>query len=178
MCPNAQRLGDQHVSEKLAEVSKKLDEAGVKHSTKLLEKSIVPGQISAAIVAEANETGADLIVLGTHGRRGLKHLVLGSVVEGVVRKTNKPVLMVRSEVDVARQLPDWGQPSAHEHALVTVAMMVGTLTLARAVDDPKPDHLFDATRCGTPYLWRLTRHFRGERSGVGPWRPQGIRRCA
>lgn len=38
---------------------------------------------------------------------------------------------------VARQLPDWGQPSAHEHALVTVALMVGTLTLARAVDDPK-----------------------------------------
>ncbi|AXV83968.1 TetR/AcrR family transcriptional regulator [Ralstonia solanacearum] len=44
---------------------------------------------------------------------------------------------------VARQLPDWGQPSAHEHALVTVAMMVGTLTLARAVDDPK---LSDALR--------------------------------
>lgn len=83
----------------LAEVSKKLDAAGVKHSTKLLEKSIAPGQISATIVAEANETAADLIVLGTHGRRGLKHLVLGSVAEGVVRKTNKPVLMVRSEVE-------------------------------------------------------------------------------
>ncbi|MCP1174936.1 TetR/AcrR family transcriptional regulator [Ralstonia chuxiongensis] len=38
---------------------------------------------------------------------------------------------------VARQLPNWGQPSAHEQALVIVAMMVGTLTLARAVDDPK-----------------------------------------
>lgn len=36
---------------------------------------------------------------------------------------------------VARQLPDWGQPSAHQRALVTVATMVGTLTLARAVDD-------------------------------------------
>lgn len=44
---------------------------------------------------------------------------------------------------IARQLPDWGQPSAHEHALVTVAMMVGTLVLARAVDDPK---LSDALR--------------------------------
>ena len=38
---------------------------------------------------------------------------------------------------VARQSPDWGQPGAHEHALVTVATMVGTLLLARAVDDPK-----------------------------------------
>ena len=38
---------------------------------------------------------------------------------------------------VARQLPDWGQPGAHEHALVTVATMVGALVLARAVDDPR-----------------------------------------
>ncbi len=38
---------------------------------------------------------------------------------------------------VARQSPDWGQPSAHERALVTVATMVGTLVLARAVDDPR-----------------------------------------
>lgn len=36
---------------------------------------------------------------------------------------------------VARQSPDWGQPGAHERALVTVATMVGTLMLARAVDD-------------------------------------------
>lgn len=36
---------------------------------------------------------------------------------------------------VARQLPDWGQPGAHERALVTVAAMVGALTLARAVND-------------------------------------------
>ena len=38
---------------------------------------------------------------------------------------------------VARQSPDWGQPGAHDQALVTVAAMVGTLMLARAVDDPK-----------------------------------------
>ena len=37
---------------------------------------------------------------------------------------------------VARQLPDWGQPGAHERALVTVATMVGTLQLARVVDEP------------------------------------------
>ncbi len=36
---------------------------------------------------------------------------------------------------IARQSPDWGQPGAHERALVTVATMVGTLMLARAVDD-------------------------------------------
>jgi len=37
---------------------------------------------------------------------------------------------------VARQLPDWGQPGAHEQALVTVSTMVGALLLARAVDEP------------------------------------------
>ena len=37
---------------------------------------------------------------------------------------------------VARQLPDWGQPGAHERALVTVATMVGSLLLARVVDEP------------------------------------------
>ncbi len=44
---------------------------------------------------------------------------------------------------VARQSPDWGQPGAHEHALVTVVTMVGALLLARAVDDPM---LSDALR--------------------------------
>jgi TetR/AcrR family transcriptional repressor of nem operon len=44
---------------------------------------------------------------------------------------------------VARQSPDWGHPGAHERALVTVATALGTLVLARAVDDPK---LSDALR--------------------------------
>lgn len=45
-------------------------------------------------------------------------------------------LRIKEMIDlVARLSPNWGKPSAHEHALVTVATMVGTLTLARAVDD-------------------------------------------
>jgi TetR/AcrR family transcriptional repressor of nem operon len=47
---------------------------------------------------------------------------------------------------VARQLPDWGKPAAHERALVAVATSVGALLLARAVDDPKlSDALLEAT---------------------------------
>ncbi|PIF25993.1 TetR family transcriptional regulator [Acidovorax sp. 56] len=43
---------------------------------------------------------------------------------------------IKEMVDlIARQFPDWGQPSAHERALVTMATLVGTLVLARAVDD-------------------------------------------
>jgi TetR/AcrR family transcriptional repressor of nem operon len=47
-------------------------------------------------------------------------------------------LRIKEMIDlVARLSPNWGEPAAHGHALVTVATMVGTLTLARAVDDPK-----------------------------------------
>jgi len=47
-------------------------------------------------------------------------------------------LRIKEMIDlVARLSPNWGAPSAHEHALVIVATMVGTLTLARAVDDTK-----------------------------------------
>lgn len=38
---------------------------------------------------------------------------------------------------IARQSPDWGQPGAHDHALVTLSTMVGALLLARAVDEPR-----------------------------------------
>jgi nucleotide-binding universal stress UspA family protein len=38
---------------------------------------------------------ADLIVIGTHGRRGFNHLLLGSVAEGVIRLATKPVLVIR-----------------------------------------------------------------------------------
>ena len=56
---------------------------------------------------------------------------------------------------VARQSPDWGRPGAHEHALVTVATMVGALVLARAVDDPR---LSDALRKAALKHLALTRN--------------------
>ncbi len=48
------------------------------------------------IVSYARKLKVDLIVLGTHGRRGLKRLVMGSDAEGVVRNTPVPVLLLRS----------------------------------------------------------------------------------
>nr|WP_315466558.1 TetR/AcrR family transcriptional regulator [uncultured Undibacterium sp.] len=47
---------------------------------------------------------------------------------------------------VARQLPDWGTPGAHEQALFIVSSMIGTMVMARAVDDPR---LSDALREAT-----------------------------
>ncbi|MHB8622347.1 MAG: universal stress protein [Sulfuricaulis sp.] len=52
-------------------------------------------RIANIIVEEANRWPADMIVIGSHGRRGVDRLLLGSVAEGVVRLTSRPVLLVR-----------------------------------------------------------------------------------
>ncbi|MCA9608059.1 MAG: universal stress protein [Myxococcales bacterium] len=52
-----------------------------------------------AICAHAEQVGADLIVIATHGRTGLKHLLIGSVAERVVRHATMPVLTLRSHAD-------------------------------------------------------------------------------
>ena len=53
--------------------------------------------VADCIVRQAMEWGADLIVMGTHGRRGLKRLVLGSDAEIVLRTSPVPVLLVREQ---------------------------------------------------------------------------------
>jgi len=55
---------------------------------------LVHGPPADAICRLADRVRADLIVLGTHGRTGLSHLVLGSVAERVVRHAGRPVLTV------------------------------------------------------------------------------------
>jgi nucleotide-binding universal stress UspA family protein len=54
-------------------------------------------QVAEAILEEARAWPCDLIVMGTHGRRGLHHLVLGSGAEAVLRHSPVPVLMVRMQ---------------------------------------------------------------------------------
>ena len=65
--------------------------AGVKR-----ELAVEIGEPGALIIAAPQRLGADLVVMATHGRRGLKHLVLGSVAERVVRESTVPVLTVRA----------------------------------------------------------------------------------
>ncbi len=55
------------------------------------------GEPAAEIVDYARESGMDLLVIGTHGRTGLSHAILGSVAERVVRHASCPVLTIRSE---------------------------------------------------------------------------------
>jgi nucleotide-binding universal stress UspA family protein len=58
-------------------------------------KELITGRVADAIVAVAAHTACDLIVMGTHGRRGMPRLVLGSDAELVVRESPVPVMLVR-----------------------------------------------------------------------------------
>ena len=59
------------------------------------------GRAADEIVKQAKQWPADLIVLGTHGRRGLKRLAMGSDAELVLRQAPVPVLMVRDQAEDA-----------------------------------------------------------------------------
>ena len=59
------------------------------------EGKVVEGRPDEAIVKIAEDVGADLIVLGSHGRSGLKKIMLGSVVERVIGQAGCPVLVVK-----------------------------------------------------------------------------------
>jgi len=54
------------------------------------------GRVSEAILKDARSSGCDLIVIGTHGRRGLRRALLGSDAEAVLRESPVPVLLIRS----------------------------------------------------------------------------------
>lgn len=73
-----------------------LDEARAGGHAGAVVRAIVKEGVPAdEIPATALEIGADLIVVGTHGRKGAKHLLLGSIAEHIVRSASCPVLTVR-----------------------------------------------------------------------------------
>ncbi len=77
-----------------AEIQNILPEAWA--SGKKVVRVVRIGTPHAAIVQYANENAIDLIVIGTHGRTGLQHVLLGSVAERVVQHASCSVLTVRS----------------------------------------------------------------------------------
>lgn len=77
----------------LADCSESARAAGIEFDSKL---SVALGaHIYDLIEKEAKGWPADLIVIGTHGRKGIRRLLLGSVAEGLIRVSSKPVLLIR-----------------------------------------------------------------------------------
>ncbi|MFX1674918.1 universal stress protein [Paraburkholderia sp. A2WS-5] len=72
----------------------RMTSAGVKGAPRTAEVELGVEDIAQCIERVAAEWGADLIVMGTHGRRGVRRLVLGSVAERVLRSACRPVLLV------------------------------------------------------------------------------------
>lgn len=83
--------------------------AGIEADTCMLDS--LSGAVPSFILDEARRWQADLIVLGTHGRRGPKRWLLGSTAETVVRQATIPVLLVRSEPGFDEILEE-GQPES------------------------------------------------------------------
>jgi nucleotide-binding universal stress UspA family protein len=78
----------------LNSAASKAKEQGLQTETVLLDR--IGTRIADLILENAKAWPADLIVMGTHGRRGLSRLAMGSDAEMVLRSTTVPVLMVRS----------------------------------------------------------------------------------
>ena len=60
-------------------------------------REVTHGRIADVVIEEAKKAGCDLVVMGTHGRRGFSRLALGSDADLVVRGSPVPVLLVRQE---------------------------------------------------------------------------------
>jgi len=92
-------------------------DAGIQWEERLLEiDTIGRSRLPEAIVRDAEAWAADLILVGTHGRRGVSHLLLGSVAEGIVHIAPKPVLVVPNKAVSGTAGPE----KSYENLLVAV----------------------------------------------------------
>lgn len=85
----------------LARIAKSVGKSGVKPQAVLVEN--FGGRVADTIVQQARRLRADLIVMGTHGRRGVNRVLLGSDAELVVRYSPVPVLLVPASGRSARR---------------------------------------------------------------------------
>jgi universal stress protein A len=88
------------------ELEKKMEKQAYEELNKLtepikktikVETVVRQGKAFVEIIREAKEKDMDIIVMGSHGRTGISHMLMGSVAEKVVRKANCPVLIVRDK---------------------------------------------------------------------------------
>ena len=77
----------------LAQARESVQAQNIPVDTVLIES--VSGRLSDHVLAQAKQWGAEIVVLGSHGRRGLGRMVLGSDAEQIIRSSEVPVLVVR-----------------------------------------------------------------------------------
>jgi len=89
--PGLVQIAKQQAEAAMGDFVKRARESGARIESARVE----PGDPARTIVDEAERGNYDLIAMGTHGRTGLAHLLLGSVAEKVVRRSACPVMTVR-----------------------------------------------------------------------------------
>ena len=82
---------EQNAQNRLAEIQQSFSREGISVDTKIIRGVAA----SEGIVQIANEIGADLIIMGSHGRTGVKEMMLGSVAQNVLTQSPVPVLIVK-----------------------------------------------------------------------------------
>jgi len=101
--------------------------------------------VASGVAAAPPDQALGALIRGYLSREHLEQAEMGCPLAALGSETPRQAPEVRRATTrhvkemidlVARQSPDWGQPGAHERALVTLSTMVGTLLLARAVDEP------------------------------------------
>ena len=93
--PRLKKAGDALLQKTLERVAQQ----GVAVDTLLIEN--MSARVAQLVVEHASAWGADLIVLGTHGRRGLQRVLMGSDAEQIARTSPVPVLLVRLPAEAA-----------------------------------------------------------------------------
>lgn len=88
---SVRKAGDRVLQQAAIAASK----AGIEATTVRLEVGSIGDRVADEIARHARGWHADLIVIGTHGRRGLSHLFIGSVAESLIRIAPAPVLLIR-----------------------------------------------------------------------------------
>ena len=92
--PSDWQQWETYIKQRMAASLKRIHDAGLQG-----ESLVVHGVPFQMIIDTAKEKAADLIIMGTHGRTGLTHVLMGSVAERVVRMAPCPVLVTRGATE-------------------------------------------------------------------------------
>jgi nucleotide-binding universal stress UspA family protein len=103
------------VPEHTIELKERMDALNPHDPAMPFTSHLTEGDAATEIIRLAKELGCDLIVMGTHGRSGLRRLLMGSVAEEVVRKAHCPVVTVKSPFTLAVEAEP-ARPAEPAHA--------------------------------------------------------------
>lgn len=78
----------------LGKVKSRLEQTGIPSETRMIDSGSIGKSVAAEIKDAVHDLGIDLVIMGTHGRRGFQRLALGSVAETFVRRSPVPVMLV------------------------------------------------------------------------------------